>query len=142
MLKNLLEATESKDNVSLNVDMEACRVEIEQTQQLLQEAQKQHDKAIAKMYKQLRNLLSGDPQSQWDCVCCEMHKRDSWAGVSGQVTIRGIHARGLPSETVLNYISSRSSVLTLLKGSNSTFSKQCTSPRGPLCNSISHKWEC
>jgi hypothetical protein len=61
-------------------------VEIEQTVQMLQEAQKDHDKAIAKSYEQLRNLLSGNAQSQWDRVCREMHKCDSWAAVSGQVT--------------------------------------------------------
>jgi hypothetical protein len=53
---------------------------------MLQEAQKAHDKAITESYKQLRNLLSGNAQSQWDCVCHEMHKRDSWAAVNGQVT--------------------------------------------------------
>jgi hypothetical protein len=53
---------------------------------MLQEAQKAHNKAITKSYKQLRNLLSGDTQSQWDCVCCKMHKRDSWAAMNGQVT--------------------------------------------------------
>jgi hypothetical protein len=72
--------------------MLACKVEIEQTQQMLQEAQKAHNKAIAESYKQLRNLLSGNAQSQWDCVCCEMHKRDSWAAVNGQVT-KGRHPR-------------------------------------------------
>ncbi len=54
---------------------------------MLQEAQKQHREAIAKTYKLLRNLLSSDPQSQWDCVCREMQEHDSWAGVNGQVTI-------------------------------------------------------
>jgi hypothetical protein len=53
---------------------------------MLQEAQKAHDKAIAKSYEQLRNLLSGDAQSQWDRVCRKMHERDSWAAVNGQVT--------------------------------------------------------
>jgi hypothetical protein len=62
-LKNILEAAGSKDTVLSGVDMEARRVEIECTQQMLQEAQKQYNKAIAKTYKQLRNLLSGDPQS-------------------------------------------------------------------------------
>jgi hypothetical protein len=52
---------------------------------MLQEAQKAHDKAIAKSYKQLRNLLSGNAQSQWDCVCRKMHERDLWAAVNGQV---------------------------------------------------------
>ncbi len=54
---------------------------------MLQESQKAHDKAIAKSYEQLRNLLSGDAQTQWDCICHKMHKCDSWAAVNGQVTI-------------------------------------------------------
>ncbi len=62
----------------------ARKVEIEQTQQMLQEAQKAHNKAITKTYKQLRNLLSGDAQSQWDRACHEMHKCDSWTAVNGQ----------------------------------------------------------
>ncbi len=85
-LKNLQEAAQSQDTVSTTVDVTACKVEIEQTQQMLQEAQKAHDKAIAKLYKQLRNLLSGNAQSQWDSVCREMHKHDLWAAVNGQVT--------------------------------------------------------
>jgi hypothetical protein len=53
---------------------------------MLQEAQKAHNKAIAKSYEQLRNLLSGNAQSQWDYICRKMHKHDSWAAVNGQVT--------------------------------------------------------
>ncbi len=53
---------------------------------MLQEAQKAHDKAVAKSYKQLRSLLSGDVQSQWDCICHETHENDSWAAVNGKVT--------------------------------------------------------
>ncbi len=63
-LKNLLEAAGSWDTVLMDVDVQACRVEIEQTQQMLQKSQKAHDKAVAKMYKQLRNLLSNNLQSQ------------------------------------------------------------------------------
>jgi hypothetical protein len=48
-LKNLQEAMGSQDTISTNVDVQACKVEIEQTQQMLQEAQKAHNKAIAKM---------------------------------------------------------------------------------------------
>ncbi len=70
----------------------ACKVEIEQTQQMLQEAQKTHNKAIAESYEQLRNLLSGNAQSQWDCVCRKMHECDSWAAVNSQVT-KGMHPR-------------------------------------------------
>jgi hypothetical protein len=76
-LKNLQEATESRDTVLTSVDVTACKVEIEQTTQMLHEAQKAHNKAIAKSYEQLRNLLSSNAQSQWDCVCREMHKCDS-----------------------------------------------------------------
>jgi hypothetical protein len=85
-LKNLQEAAESRDTVSTSAEVQARKVEIEQTSQMLQEAQRAHDKAIAKTYKQLRNLLSGNAQSQWDCVCREMHERDLWAAVNGQVT--------------------------------------------------------
>ena len=76
VLKNLQEATESQDTVSTSVNVTARKVEIEQTQQMLQEAQKAHNKAINKLYKQLRNLLSGNAQSQWDHVCHKMHKHD------------------------------------------------------------------
>ena len=57
---------------------------------MLQESQKAHDKAITKMCEQLRNLLSGDVQSQWYRVCCKMHKCDLWAAVNGLVT-KGRH---------------------------------------------------
>jgi hypothetical protein len=54
---------------------------------MLQESQKAHDKAIAKAYyEQLRNLLYGDAQSQWDYVCRKMHECHLWAAVNGQVT--------------------------------------------------------
>jgi hypothetical protein len=86
VLKNLHKAAGSRDTVSTSIDVTAHKVEIEQTQHMLQESQKAPDKAIAKTYKQLRNLLSGDAQSQWNRICREMHKRDSWAAVKGQVT--------------------------------------------------------
>ncbi len=54
------EAAESQDTVLMTVDVTACKVEIEQTQQMLQESQKAHNKAIAESYKQLRNLLSSN----------------------------------------------------------------------------------
>ncbi len=47
-LKNLQEAVESQDTVSMSVDVMAHKVEIEQTNQMLQEAQKAHNKAITK----------------------------------------------------------------------------------------------
>jgi hypothetical protein len=87
MLKNLLEAAGLRDTVLIDVNVQAHKVEIKQTQQLFQEFQNAHNKAIANVYEQLRNLLPGNPQSQWDRVCRKMHKHDSWAGVNGQVTI-------------------------------------------------------
>jgi hypothetical protein len=89
-LKNLQEATESQDTISTSLDVTAGKLEIEKTQQMLQEAQKAHNRVIAKSYKQLRNLLSSNKQSQWDHVCHEIHERDSWAAVNGQVT-KGRH---------------------------------------------------
>ena len=140
-LKNLPEAVKSQDTGLATVDVMTCKVEIEQTQQILQEAQKAHDKAMAESYKQLRNLLFGNAQSHWDPVCREMHN-DSWAAVNGQVT-EGRHLQTWMSFwTVSSYISAQSLVLMQPKGSSSTFSKRCTSPRGPMCNSISLKWKC
>ncbi len=46
-LKNLQEAVESWDTVSTTIDVTACKADIEQTQQMLQEAQKAHDKATS-----------------------------------------------------------------------------------------------
>jgi hypothetical protein len=86
VLKNHLETAGSQDTVSMSIDVTARKVEIEQTQQMLQEAQKAHDKAVAESYEQLRNMLSSDTQSQWDCICCKMHKDNSWAAVNDQVT--------------------------------------------------------
>jgi hypothetical protein len=57
MLKNLLEAAGLKDTVLPDVDVMARKVEIKQTQQLLQDFKKAHEEAIAKVYKQLQNLL-------------------------------------------------------------------------------------
>ncbi len=64
----------------------ACKVEIEQTKQMLHEAKKAHNKAIAKSYEKMRHLLSDNAQSQWDRVCHKMHERDSWAAVNNQMT--------------------------------------------------------
>jgi hypothetical protein len=62
-LKNLQEAVGLQDTISTSIDVRAHKVEIEQTQQMLQEAQKAHNKAVTESYEQLRNLLSDDAQS-------------------------------------------------------------------------------
>jgi hypothetical protein len=50
-LKNLQEALEPQDTILTSVDVAACKVEIEQTTQMLHEFQRTHDKAIAKSYE-------------------------------------------------------------------------------------------
>jgi hypothetical protein len=117
-------------------------VELSQTQEMLKEAQKAHNEAVDKTYELLRNLLSRDLQTQWDQICLKMHERDLWAGVNSLTTTEGVHVCGLLSETVMSCISSQSSLLMRPKGSRSTFSRWCASPRGPLCISISCVWEC
>jgi hypothetical protein len=52
-LKNLQEAAESQDTVSMSVDIQARKVEIEQSVQMLQESPKAQDKAIAETYMHL-----------------------------------------------------------------------------------------
>jgi hypothetical protein len=58
-LENLEKTIGAKGTVPKD-EMESCKLGIGQTQEMLQEAQKAHDKAIAKTYKLLRNLLSSD----------------------------------------------------------------------------------
>jgi hypothetical protein len=84
-LENVHKPTGPK-GASSKEDQESRKLEIVHTQEMLKEAQKAHNKAIAKMYELLRNLLSGDPQYKWDWVCCKMHEHDLWAGVNGQMT--------------------------------------------------------
>ncbi len=83
-LENLQKSSGPKGSSSKE-DQEACKLELNQTQEMLKEAQKAHDKAVAKMYKLLWNLLSSDLQTQWDWICHKMHKRD-WTGKRGQMT--------------------------------------------------------
>jgi hypothetical protein len=66
-------------------DLLDCKVEVIKTQEMLEEARKRHGEALAKRYKLLRNLLSGDLQTHGDQICRKMHKRDSWAGVNGRM---------------------------------------------------------
>jgi hypothetical protein len=91
MLENL-QKTVGTNGAFPKDELESCKLEIGQSQEMLQTAQKAHDKAIDKRYELLRNLLSDDAQSQCDHVCRKMHKHDLWAGVNGQVT-KGRHPR-------------------------------------------------
>jgi hypothetical protein len=73
-------------DASSKEDQEARKLELAETQEMLQEAWKAHNEAAAKTYELLRNLPSDDAQSQWGCVCRMIHERDLWARVNGQVT--------------------------------------------------------
>jgi hypothetical protein len=149
-LENLDKSIQSK-GLGSKEDQKACKVEIVQTQEMLEEARtqempeearKMHDEAVVKMYELLRNLLSSHPQTLWDWICCGMHERDSWAGGNGQMTTgRCPHSR-TAFETVLSCICSQTSLLMRTKGSGTTFSRWCASPRGPLRISIFLIWEC
>jgi hypothetical protein len=74
---------------------------------------KVHGKAVAKTYKLLRNLLSGDAQSQWDCVCHKMQECDSWDGGNNKLPKEGVRICGLLSKTVLSCTSSQTSLVML-----------------------------
>ncbi len=62
MLENLQKTVGTNGAIPKD-EMKSCKLEIRQTQEMLQDAQKAHNKAIAKMYELLRNLLSCDVQS-------------------------------------------------------------------------------
>ncbi len=64
-------------------DQEALKEELKQTQEMCELAKKEHEEAVPQVYKFLCNLLGGDPQAQWDRICCEIHERDSLASLTG-----------------------------------------------------------
>jgi hypothetical protein len=68
ILENLQKSNGPK-GASSKEDQEAHKLELSQTQEMIKEARTAHNKAVAKTYKLLRNLLSGDPQSQRGWVC-------------------------------------------------------------------------
>jgi|LakMenEpi03Aug12_release.lakeMendotaPanAssembly.Ray.scaffolds.fasta_scaffold3880986_1 hypothetical protein len=59
MLKNLQKTVGTKGAIPKD-KLKSHKLEIGQIQEMIQEAHKAHNKAIAKMYKLLRNHLSGD----------------------------------------------------------------------------------
>jgi len=63
---------------------EDLELERKLTQELLSTASKQYNEAVGATYELLRNLLAGEPQTQWDRIVREMHERDSWAGADGE----------------------------------------------------------
>ena len=76
----------STGSQSENSDESPEDLELERklTQELLSTASKQYNEAVGATYELLRNLLAGEPQTQWDRIIREMHERDSWAGPNGK----------------------------------------------------------
>ncbi len=62
-LDNLQKSIGPKD-LSSKEDQEACKVDLSPTQEMLEETCKACNKAVAKTYKLLWNLLPGNPQTQ------------------------------------------------------------------------------
>ena len=76
----------SDGSQSENSDESPEDLELERklTQELLSTASKQYNEAVGATYELLRNLLAGEPQTQWDRIVREMHERGSWAGADGE----------------------------------------------------------
>jgi hypothetical protein len=72
VLKNLQEAAESGDTLSTSIDVTACKVEIDQTKQMLQGSQKAHNKANTESYDHLKNccLATHSPNGIASAVRC------------------------------------------------------------------------
>ncbi len=61
-----LHKTIGSKGLNFKEDQGACKIEIKNTTEMLEEARKEHDDTTATTYELLRNLLSGDLQTQWD----------------------------------------------------------------------------
>jgi hypothetical protein len=68
-------------------------VERKQTLEILKTAKEQYGEVIATTYEVVRNLLAGEPLTQWDRIVREMHESDSWAGPDGEEHT-GVHPKG------------------------------------------------
>jgi hypothetical protein len=73
------------DMIGLRTNMHQYYTQAEgipQFNNMMEDAQKKAKRAGMP----IANIKLMMAQCQWDCVCCEMHKRDSWAAVNGQLT--------------------------------------------------------
>ncbi len=68
-------------------------VERKQTLKILKTAKEQYGEVIATTYEVVRNLLAGEPLTQWDRIVREMHESDLWAGPDGKEHT-GVRPRG------------------------------------------------
>jgi hypothetical protein len=78
------ESSSKKDQEAQRNELEALKIEKDQTQEMLKVSTKGYNKAVAATYELLCNLLADKPQTQWDRIIVEMHKHDSWAGPDGK----------------------------------------------------------
>ncbi len=80
-------------------DQEALESEKTLTQELFVTATKQYNEAVGATYELLRNLLAGEPQTQWDCIVREMHECNLWAGADGKKKMEGSLRDSIPFQT-------------------------------------------
>ncbi len=75
-----------KDQEAQKNKLEALKIKKAQTQEMLKASTNGYNEAVAATYELLllHNLLAGEPQTQWDHIIVEMHKRDSRAGPDGK----------------------------------------------------------
>jgi hypothetical protein len=94
-----------------------------------------------KAYKLSRCFIVGKARTQWDRIVDEMHTKNPWIGINGESN-KGIHViPGSHSWIALSSTtSSPSSLLTQLKSSATTCSRQSRSPSESRYVSSCHAW--
>jgi hypothetical protein len=145
-------ARESKKDKSPRKDQEADDeqsdespqanvVEKNQFLEILKNAKKHYAAAIGATFKVMRNLLAGDPQTQWDHIIEETRVTRGLVQM-GRNTREAKLSATRPFPIAGSCISSRCSPRTLPKGSGTTSNREYASPRGlvyasssPGCNS-------
>jgi hypothetical protein len=84
-LKGKSDGSKEKSSKKDHSDNEKSdEIERKQTIEILRNAKEQYHEVIATTYEVVRNLLAGEPLTQWDRIVCEMHESDSWAGPDGK----------------------------------------------------------
>ncbi len=108
---------------------------------MIDDVKKEHSNPIAKAYKLLRNLLSCNPQTQWDRICCKMHNRELWARVNSGKTVDRCLTLWIAFWDWLELHTLTVLTADTAKASATTYSRQCYCPREPLCISTYLAWD-
>jgi hypothetical protein len=78
------DTSSDRDPEATKAAKETLKTKKTQTQEILESANKGYLQAVEATYELLQSLLAGEPQTQWDRIVKEMHKRDSWTGPDGE----------------------------------------------------------